>query len=363
MLVVMRSQATKEQVRAVCEKIEALGLRAHPIPGAQRTAIGITGNQGTVEAGSLEEMPGVGEVIRVSKPYKLVSRDVKPDNTVIRFPGTHVAVGGNEIVLMAGPCSIESREQALTIGERVARAGAHFLRGGAYKPRTSPYTFQGLGEEGLKIMAEVRERFGLLVVTEAIDNESLELVEHYADVIQIGARNMQNFSLLKRAGRTRKPVLLKRGMSATLEEFLMAAEYIMSEGNYNVILCERGVRTFADHTRNTLDLSLIPAVQRLSHLPILVDPSHGTGKRNKVLPMGRAAIAVGADGLIVEVHHDPDHALSDGPQSILPEQFEELVCEVKQIAAVLKRGVAAPVNPMVETLLAASPSSRPAAAR
>jgi len=362
MLVVMRSQATEEQVRAVCKKIEALGLRAHPIPGAQRTAIGITGNQGAVEAGSIEEMPGVGEVIRVSKPYKLVSRDIKPDNTVIRFPGTHVAVGGKDIVIMAGPCSIESREQAMTIGEQVARAGAHFFRGGAYKPRTSPYTFQGLGEDGLKIMAEVRERFGLLVVTEAIDNESLELVEEYADVIQIGARNMQNFSLLKRAGRTRKPVLLKRGMSATLEEFLMAAEYIMSEGNYNVILCERGVRTFADHTRNTLDLSLIPAVQRLSHLPILVDPSHGTGKRNKVLPMGRAAIAVGADGLIVEVHHDPDHALSDGPQSILPDQFEELVSEVKQIAAVLKRGVVAPLDPVAETVLAVEPTSRPAAA-
>jgi 3-deoxy-7-phosphoheptulonate synthase len=251
----------------------------------------------------------------------------------------------------------------MIIAEQVVRAGAHFFRGGAYKPRTSPYTFQGLGEEGLKIMAEVRERFGLLVVTEAIDNESLELVEQYADLIQIGARNMQNFSLLKRAGRTRKPVLLKRGMSATLEEFLMAAEYIMSEGNYNVILCERGVRTFADHTRNTLDLSLIPAVQRLSHLPILVDPSHGTGKRNKVLPMARAAIAVGADGLIVEVHHDPDHALSDGPQSILPDQFEELVSEAKQIAAVLKRGVAPPVTPVVETALAAQPSSWPAAAR
>jgi 3-deoxy-7-phosphoheptulonate synthase len=362
MLVVMQSHATEEQVREVCRKIESLGLRAHPIPGAQRTAIGITGNEGAFEAGSLEEMHGVGEVIRVSKPYKLVSRDLKPDNTVIRFPRTHVTLGGSEIVVMAGPCSIESRDQAMTIAERVSRAGAHFFRGGAYKPRTSPYSFQGLGEEGLKIMAEVRERFGLLIVTEAVDNESLELVQTYADMIQIGARNMQNFSLLKRAGRSRKPVLLKRGMSATLEELLMAAEYVMSEGNYNVALCERGVRTFADHTRNTLDLSLVPAVQRLSHLPILVDPSHGTGKRNKVLPMGRAAIAVGADGLIVEVHHDPDHALSDGPQSILPEQFETLMSEVGQIAAVLHRSVAASVHAPA-AVLAAQTISRPVLAR
>ena len=362
MLVVMQSHATEEQVREVCRKIESLGLRAHPIPGAQRTAIGITGNEGAFESGTLEEMPGVGEVIRVSKPYKLVSRDLKPDNTIVRFPNSHVTIGDKNVVVMAGPCSIESRDQAMKIAEGVARAGAHFFRGGAYKPRTSPYAFQGLGEAGLKIMAEVRDRFGLLVVTEAVDNESLDLVEAYADMIQIGARNMQNFSLLKRAGRSRKPVLLKRGMSATLEELLMAAEYVMSEGNYNVVLCERGVRTFADHTRNTLDLSLIPAVQRLSHLPILVDPSHGTGKRNKVLPMGRAAIAVGADGLIVEVHHDPDHALSDGPQSILPDQFETLMTEVEQIAAVLHRGVAGPVSAGTP-LLASSETSRPAAAR
>jgi 3-deoxy-7-phosphoheptulonate synthase len=362
MLVVMQSHATEEQVRDVCRKIESLGFRPHPIPGAQRTAIGITGNEGAFEAGSLEEMPGVGEVIRVSKPYKLVSRDLKPDDTIIRFPGTHVTLGGRDIVVMAGPCSIESRDQALTIAEQVSRAGAHFFRGGAYKPRTSPYSFQGLGEEGLKIMAEVRERFGLLIVTEAVDNESLELVEEYADMIQIGARNMQNFSLLKRAGRARKPVLLKRGMSATLEELLMAAEYVMSEGNYNVALCERGVRTFADHTRNTLDLSLVPAVHRLSHLPILVDPSHGTGKRNKVLPMGRAAVAAGADGLIVEVHHDPDHALSDGPQSILPEQFENLMSEATQIAAVLHRGMVAPVH-APDSVLTAQTISRQAVAR
>jgi 3-deoxy-7-phosphoheptulonate synthase len=347
MLVVMQSHATEEQVRAVCQKIESLGFRAHPIPGAQRTAIGITGNQGEIEFATIEEMPGVGEVIHVSKPYKLVSRDVKAENTVIRFRapgGRTVTVGDRDLAVIAGPCAIESREQAFTVAEAVAKTGAQFFRGGAYKPRTSPYSFQGLGEDGLKIMAEVRDRFGLLIVTEAIDNESLELVEKYADVIQIGARNMQNFSLLKHAGRTRKPVLLKRGMSATLEEFLMAAEYIMSEGNYEIILCERGVRTFADHTRNTLDLSLIPAVQRLSHLPIVVDPSHGTGKRNKVLPLSRAAVAVGADGLIIEVHHNPERALSDGPQSILPEQFAELMDQARQIAAVVHRDIPAPVT-------------------
>jgi 3-deoxy-7-phosphoheptulonate synthase len=259
MLVVMQAQATEDQVRAVCKKIESLGYRPHPMPGAQRTAIGITGNRAEIDPGALDEMPGVQEVIQVSKPYKLVSRDTKPDNTVIKFPGGSVTIGGSSLAIMAGPCAIESREQAFTIAECVARAGAQFFRGGAYKPRTSPYSFQGLGEEGLKIMADVRDRFGLLIVTEAVDYESLDLVDQYADIIQIGARNMQNFSLLKRAGRARKPVLLKRGISATLEEFLMAAEYVMSEGNYNVILCERGVRTFADHTRNTLDLSVIPA--------------------------------------------------------------------------------------------------------
>jgi len=342
MLVVMDAHATEVQVRAVCEKIESMGLRPHPIPGAQRTAIGITGNQGMVEIG-LEDMPGVQDVIRVSKPYKLVSRDVKGENTVITFAGTDNTIGGQDLAVIAGPCAVESRQQAFAVAERVARAGARFFRGGAYKPRTSPYAFQGMGEEGLRILSDIRDRFGLLIVTEAVDYESLDLVERYADMIQIGARNMQNFSLLKRAGRARKPVLLKRGMSATLEEFLMAAEYVMSEGNYQVVLCERGVRTFADHTRNTLDLSIVPAVHRLSHLPILVDPSHGTGKRDKVIPLSRAAIAVGADGLIVEVHHDPDRALSDGPQSIYPEQFEELIAEMRQIAPIVKRTVPQPV--------------------
>jgi 3-deoxy-7-phosphoheptulonate synthase len=339
MLVVMQAHATPDQVRAVCEKVESLGYRAHPMPGADRTAIGITGNRGEVEPGTLDEMAGVQELIRVTKPYKLVSRDIKPDNTVIRFSGTDATIGGAGLAIMAGPCAIESREQAFAVAEHVHRAGAQFFRGGAYKPRTSPYSFQGLGEEGLQIMADIRDRFGMKIVTEAIDHESLELVEEYADVIQIGARNMQNFSLLKRAGRSKKPVLLKRGMSATLEEFLMAAEYVMSEGNYNVILCERGVRTFADHTRNTLDLSIIPAVQRLSHLPIVVDPSHGTGKRNKVTPLSRASVAVGADGLIIEVHHQPDKALSDGIQSLFPEQFDELMAQVRQIAPVVGRTV------------------------
>jgi 3-deoxy-7-phosphoheptulonate synthase len=339
MLVVMQSNATDEQVRAVCERIESLGFRAHPMPGAARTAIGITGNSGAVETGSLESMPGVVECIPVSKPYKLVGRELKPENTVVRIPtpSGEVTFGGKAVGVVAGPCAIETREQAFTIAERVRAAGARLFRGGAYKPRTSPYSFQGMGEPGLKILAEVRDKFGLGIITEAIDNESLDLVEKYADVIQIGARNMQNFSLLKRAGHARKPVLLKRGMSATLDEFLMAAEYIMSEGNYNVILCERGVRTFADHTRNTLDLSVVPAVQRLSHLPIVVDPSHGTGRRNKVLPLSRAAIAVGADGILVEVHHDPARALSDGPQSILPEEFDQLIREARDIAAVLGR--------------------------
>lgn len=339
MLVVMQSHATEEQVRAVCERIESLGLRAHPIPGSNRTAIGITGNSGAIDIGSLEAMSGVVECIPVSKPYKLVSRDAKEENTVVRIPtpAGEVCIGGAALAIIAGPCAIETREQAMAVAQCVRAAGAHLFRGGAYKPRTSPYSFQGLGEPGLKILAEVRERFGLGIVTEAIDNESLDLVEKYADVIQIGARNMQNFSLLKRAGKASKPVLLKRGMSATLDEFLMAAEYVLSEGNYQLILCERGVRTFSEHTRNTLDLSIIPAVQSRSHLPILVDPSHGTGRRNKVLPLSRGAIAVGADGLIVEVHHDPDHALSDGAQSIIPEELEQLMREVRQIASVVHR--------------------------
>jgi len=341
MLVVMQSHATEEQVRTVCQRIESLGLKAHPIPGAGRTAIGITGNEGAIDLGVLESLPGVIECIPVSKPYKLVSRDAKEEDTVLRIatPRGDVLVGGEHIAMVAGPCAVETELQCLTVAERIAKTGCRLFRGGAYKPRTSPYSFQGLGKPGLKILAKVREQHGFGIITEAIDNESLDLVEQYADVIQIGARNMQNFSLLKRAGRARKPVLLKRGMSATLDEFLMAAEYILSEGNYNVMLCERGVRTFSDFSRNTLDLAVVPAVKKRSHLPILVDPSHGTGKRHKVLPLSRAAVAVGADGLLVEVHHEPDKALSDGIQSIVPEEFAELMAEVRQIAKVLRRHV------------------------
>jgi 3-deoxy-7-phosphoheptulonate synthase len=341
MLVVMQSNATEEQVREVCKRIESLGLRAHPMPGSLRTAIGITGNKGAIDLGILESLPGVVECIPVSKPYKLVSRDTKPEDTILRIPtpSGDVLVGGDHIALVAGPCAVETEEQCLAIAAGVKKSGARLFRGGAYKPRTSPYSFQGLGEEGLKILSKVREKYGFGIVTEAIDNESLDLVEEYADVIQIGARNMQNFSLLKRAGRAKKPVLLKRGMSATLDEFLMAAEYVLSEGNYNVMLCERGVRTFSDFSRNTLDLAVVPAVKRRSHLPIFVDPSHGTGKRHKVLPLSRAAVAVGADGLLIEVHHQPDKALSDGMQSLLPEEFIALADEMRQIAAVLHRTI------------------------
>jgi 3-deoxy-7-phosphoheptulonate synthase len=335
MLVVMDLTATQEEVDRVVQHIERLGLQAHAIAGEQRTAIGITGNRGTVDPSSFENLPGVREVIPVSHAYKLVSREFIPDDSIVRVGG--VDVGGNAVVVVGGPCAVESLDQTRAVAEGVRNAGGQLFRGGAYKPRTSPYSFQGLGERGLELLARVREEFELPVVSEAIDETSLLLVAKYCDAVQIGARNMQNFSLLRAAGRINKPVVLKRGMSATLEELLLSAEYIMSEGNRNVILCERGVRTFADHTRNTLDLSVVPAVKRISHLPILVDPSHGTGKRNKVLPMSRAGIAVGADGLMVEVHHKPEEALSDGPQAILPVEFARLIREVEAIAAVLGR--------------------------
>lgn len=343
MLVVMRQDASEEQIRGVVRAIEARGFKAHPIPGAQRTAIGVTGNRGAVEAPVLESLPGVLEVIPVTHAYKLVSREVKPDDTRVRI-GT-VEVGGPGLVVVAGPCAVESLDQTLQVARAVKQAGAHVLRGGAFKPRTSPYAFQGLGLEGLQILARAREETGLPVVTEALDAPGLDLVEEYADAIQIGARNMQNFPLLKRAGRARKPVVLKRGMSATLEEFLMSAEYILAEGNYQVVLCERGVRTFSDFSRNTLDLAIVPAVKKLSHLPILVDPSHGTGRRDKVAPLSRAAAAVGADGVMVEVHHDPDSALSDGPQSITPGMFADLMAELRQIAPVIGRTL----EPLSET--------------
>jgi 3-deoxy-7-phosphoheptulonate synthase len=335
MLIVMDAAATSEEVRRVVETVRGLGLSAHPLPGAQRTAIGITGNKGTIDPAAFENLPGVLEVIPVSAPYKLVSREAKRENTVVSVGG--VPIGGKRIPVVAGPCAIESEDQALRIARAVQKAGATLYRGGAYKPRTSPYSFQGLGVEGLKILSLVRRETGLPVITEVLDTEEVDLVAEHADCLQVGARNMQNFALLKRLGRLRKPVLLKRGMSATIEELLLSAEYLLAEGNYEVVLCERGVRTFVNHTRNTLDLSAIPYVQRISHLPILVDPSHGTGKRQKVLPLSRAAVAVGADGLLIEVHDRPETALSDGPQALLPEMFVDLMTQIRKLAPVMGR--------------------------
>ena len=333
MLIVMKHDATDAQVETVLSVIEQLGFKAHPMPGATRTAIGITGNQGAVDPSHFENLPGVAEAIRVSKPYKLISLDLRPEKTVVRVGDA--TIGGDELAIIAGPCAIESRTQAFAIAEAVRRSGARFFRGGAYKPRTSPYAFQGLGEEGLKILAEVREAYGLKIVTEALDEAGVDQVERYGDVIQIGARNMQNFSLLRRAGKAKLPILLKRGLSATLEEWLLAAEYVMAEGNYQVVMCERGIRTFAQHTRNTLDLAAIPAVRQVSHLPVIVDPSHGTGRTFMVMPLARAGVAVGADGLIVEVHDQPEHALSDGAQALTLPQYEELVSEVRSIHEVV----------------------------
>jgi 3-deoxy-7-phosphoheptulonate synthase len=329
MLIVMKSDATDAQIDDVLRVIEALGFKGHPMPGATRTAIGITGNQGSVDPSHFENLPGVGDTIRVSKPYKLISLDLRPEKTVVRVGDA--TIGGDELAIIAGPCAIESHEQAFAIAESVHRSGARFFRGGAFKPRTSPYAFQGLGEEGLQILADVREAYGLKIVTEALDEAGVDLVERYGDVIQLGARNMQNFSLLRRAGRSHLPILLKRGLSATLDEWLLAAEYIMAEGNYNVVLCERGIRTFAQHTRNTLDLAAIPAVRRISHLPVLVDPSHGTGKNYMVTPLACAGVAVGADGLIIEVHNQPEHALCDGAQALTLEQYDELASQVRAI--------------------------------
>jgi len=330
-LIVMQKDATQEQIDKVNQQVKKLGLTPVDIPGSQRIAIGIIGNTGPIDPELFTGLDGVKEAIPVSKPYKLVSREVKPENTVIEIGD--IKIGGREFTVIAGPCAVESLEQCITIARLVKKAGAHLFRGGAFKPRTSPYSFQGLGDKGLEILAEVRNQTGMLIVTEAIDHEVLAEVEATADVIQIGARNMQNFSLLKRAGKSTKPILLKRGMSATIEELLMAAEYIMAEGNHRVILCERGVRTFADHSRNTLDLSAIPAVKALSHLPIIVDPSHAAGRRDQVIPLSRGALAVGAHGLMVEVHHDPQHALSDGPQSLYPEQFAELMDAIRKLSS------------------------------
>ncbi len=335
MLIVMNHNATDDEIDAVVRKIQECGNVARPIPGGQRVAIGVLYNTGAVDASIFDSMEGVKEVIRVTCPYKLVSREFQPHDTVVTVGD--VRIGSGELVIIAGPCSVESEEQALTIAKAVKKDGAHLFRGGAFKPRTSPYAFQGMGEEGLKILAKVREETGLPVVTEAIDNESFDLVEQYADMVQIGARNMQNFALLKRAGRSAKPILLKRGISSTLEEWLMAAEYILEGGNGNVILCERGIRTISTHNRNTLDISTIPAVKMESHLPVIADPSHAAGRRDMVLPLARAAVAAGAHGVIVEVHNKPSEALSDGAQSLYPNQFAVMSRQLNEIHNLLRR--------------------------
>jgi 3-deoxy-7-phosphoheptulonate synthase len=336
MLVVMNHDAPDEDIERVVDTIEDMGYGARPIPGKQRTAVGLVGNDGRVDAGRLQSLPNVQQVIEVTRPYKQVSKEWRPEPTIIELDnGTRI--GGEALVLMAGPCSVESEEQIMTAARQMRDAGATILRGGAFKPRTSPYSFQGLGVPGLKLLAQAREETGLAIVTEALEPDLVDVVTEYADIVQIGARNMQNYPLLRRAGRCGKPVLLKRGMAATIKELLLAAEYIVSEGNPNVILCERGVRSFDDHTRNLLDLTAIPVVKSLSHLPIIADPSHGTGLRSKVVPMARAAVAAGADGLMIEVHPDPDHALSDGAQSLFPEQFEELMEQVAIISDAIGR--------------------------
>jgi 3-deoxy-7-phosphoheptulonate synthase len=333
MLIVMKAGAAEQEIAAVVKVIEHLGYRPHVMPGATRTAIGITGNQGAVDPARFENMAGVAEAIRVSKPYKLITLDLQPDKTVVRVGDA--TIGGDELAVIAGPCAIESRDQAFAVAETVQKSGARFFRGGAFKPRSSPYEFPGLGEEGLKIMAEVREQFGLKIVTEALDVTGVDLVEQYGDIIQIGARNMQNFSLLRRAGRSKLPVLLKRGMAATLDEWLLAAEYVMSEGNYRLILCERGVRTFALHTRNTLDLAAVPAVRRISHLPVLIDASHAAGKNYMVAPLAKAGVAAGADGVLVEVHNDPESALCDAAQALTLGEYEQMLGQLRAIREVV----------------------------
>ncbi len=342
MLIVMKHNATPEEIDRVVETVRSLGYEAMPMPGRQRTAVGLIGNDGRVDSARLEGLPGVLELIPVSHPYKQVSREWREEDTIVSLPnGTRI--GGREIALMAGPCAVEGEAQIMDIAHRLRHAGATILRGGAFKPRTSPYSFQGLGEKGLELLAKAREATGMAVVTEALDPEGVGLVEEYADIIQIGARNMQNYPLLRRAGRSKRAVLLKRGLSATIDELLLAAEYILAEGNGQVILCERGVRGFDNHTRNLLDLTAIPVVKALSHLPIIADPSHGTGVRAKVIPMARAAVAAGADGLMVEVHPEPTLALSDGAQSLYPEQFASLVDSIRVIARAIDRELARPL--------------------
>jgi len=342
MLVLLRSDASAGDEARVVALIDELGFASMRIPGARRAAIAVVGHDGRLDGARFAALPGVEEIVHLSRPYRMVAREWRPDPTVVRLPGGFT-VGGDELVVIAGPCSVESEAQIRETALRVKQAGAVGLRAGAFKPRTSPYAFQGLGDEGLRLLGAIREETGLFIVTEAMDDDGLERVAEVADVVQIGARNMQNFSLLKRAGRLGKPVLLKRGPSASLSELLMSAEYVLAEGNPNVILCERGIRGADAATRNLFDLNAIPAVKQLSHLPIIADPSHGTGRRAMVRPMARAAVAAGADGLLIEVHVAPDQALSDGAQSLYPEQFELLMDEVRGIAAVLDRPVASPV--------------------
>jgi 3-deoxy-7-phosphoheptulonate synthase len=333
MLIVMDQTATPEEVKSVVAIIEAKGYTARPIPGGERVAIGILNNKGPVDASLFLGLRGVKDAIAVTRPYKLANREFKQEDTIVCVGDARIGEG--ELTIIAGPCAIESENQALTIAKHVKKAGAQLFRGGAFKPRTSPYSFQGMGEEGLKILKRVREETGLPVVTEVMDCENFDLVEVYADIVQIGTRNMQNFSLLKRAGRSNRPILLKRGMAATIDEWLMAAEYILEGGNSQVILCERGVRTFVNHSRNTLDLSAVPVIRKESHLPIIIDPSHAAGKRDQVLPLSRAAVAVEAHGLMVEVHHAPEEAVSDGAQSLYPDQFENLCVQVRLVFDVL----------------------------
>jgi 3-deoxy-7-phosphoheptulonate synthase len=341
MLVVMRRDASDDDIKQVIRVIEEMGYRAHPLTGRERTAIGIVGNEGRLDGSRISGLAGVYEVIHITPPYKQVSREWKPESSIVRLPGG-LTIGGDEIVVMAGPCSVETESQIMAAATAVRELGATILRAGAYKPRSSPYSFQGLGKPGLKLLARAKEETGLLIVTEAMDPESVDLVAEVADIVQVGARNMQNYSLLKKAGRAGKPVLLKRGMSATIQELLLSAEYVLAEGNPDVILCERGVRGFDSATRNVFDLSAIPVVHGMSHLPIVADPSHGTGHRDMVIPMARAAVAAGADGLLVEVHPTPDRALSDGAQSLYPEQFDRMMREIRLIAEAIGRRIAEP---------------------
>jgi 3-deoxy-7-phosphoheptulonate synthase len=333
----MRERATDAQVQGVIAKLIEMGFDVHRSTGALRTVLGAVGGSRQFDTALLEVLDGVQEVHRITEPYKLASRSFKPDNTVIQVGD--LRIGGDEVIVMAGPCSAESEEQVESSAAAVKRAGAKVLRGGAFKPRSSPYSFQGLGEEGLRLLKSAADRHNLKLITEVMDVSQIALIERYADILQVGARNMQNFTLLRELGHSKTPVMLKRGLSATIEEWLMSAEYILAGGNMNVMLCERGIRTFESYTRNTLDISAIPVVQKLSHLPIIVDPSHGTGKRDKVAPMARAAVAAGADGLIIEVHCDPDHALSDGAQSMFPAQFDRLMAELRIIAPAIGRSI------------------------